>query len=47
MSDIDRGYIKAIDELPKENVPVWVRICGMRPRKMYRIGENVLWKYCK
>lgn len=44
MSDVDRGYIKAIDELPKENVPVWVRICGMRPRKMYRIGDRFF--YC-
>ena len=33
-------YIKSTDELPKELAPVWVRICGRRPRKMYRIGDR-------
>jgi len=33
-------YVKSTDELPAENTPVWVRICGHRPRKMYRIGER-------
>lgn len=28
-------YIKATDSLPKECTPVWVRINGSRPRKMY------------
>ena len=32
-------YIKATDSLPEENTPVWVRICGRRPRKMYRINK--------
>ena len=25
---------------PKELVPVWVRICGHMPRKMYRVGNT-------
>ena len=29
-------YTKSTDQLPKEATPVWVRICGCRPRKMYR-----------
>lgn len=33
-------YIKSTDELPKEATPVWVRICGRRPRKMYRFGNH-------
>lgn len=33
-------YIKSTDELPKEATPVWVRICGRRPRKMYRLGKR-------
>lgn len=33
-------YIKSTDELPKEATPVWVRICGRRPRKMYRLGKK-------
>ena len=33
-------YIKATDELPKEFTPVWVRIGGRRPRKMYRVGKT-------
>jgi len=33
-------YIKATDELPKENTPVWVVIWGKRPRKMYRVGDR-------
>ena len=32
-------YTKSTDELPKEVTPVWVRICGHRPRKMYRMGK--------
>lgn len=32
-------YIKSTDELPKEATPVWVRICGRRPRKMYRLAK--------
>lgn len=33
-------YIKATDELPTEFTPVWVRICGHRARKMYRVGNT-------
>lgn len=33
-------YIKSTDELPKEATPVWVRICGSRPRKMYLLGKR-------
>ncbi len=33
-------YIKSTDHLPKEATPVWVRICGCRPRKMYRIRDR-------
>ena len=33
-------YIKSTDQLPKEATPVWVRICGRRPRKMFRLGER-------
>lgn len=33
-------YIKSTDQLPKEATPVWVRICGCRPRKMYRLGKE-------
>ena len=33
-------YIKSTDQLPKEATPVWVRICGCRPRKMYRLGKK-------
>lgn len=32
-------YIKSTDQLPKEAIPIWVRICGRRPRKMYRLGK--------
>ena len=28
-------YIKSTDRLPKEFTPVWVRVEGSRPRKMY------------
>ena len=35
-----RNYIKATDSLPKQFVPVWVRICGLRPRKMYLVGST-------
>ena len=31
-------YTKSTEKLPKEATPVWVRICGRRPRKMYRLG---------
>lgn len=31
-------YVKSTEELPKEATPLWVRICGNRPRKMYRLG---------
>ena len=37
-------YIKSTDKLPKEKTPVWVRICGCRPRKMYRRGKRFF--YC-
>ena len=37
-------YIKSTDQLPKEATPVWVRICGCRPRKMYRLGKRFF--YC-
>ena len=33
-------YIKSTDQLPKEATPVWVRISGARPRKMYRIRDR-------
>ena len=33
-------YIKSTYQLPKEATPVWVRICGRRPRKMYRLGKK-------
>ena len=33
-------YIKATEELPKEFTPVWVRIWGRSPRKMYRVGKT-------
>ena len=33
-------YIKSTDQLPKEATPVWVRICGRRPRKMFRLGKR-------
>lgn len=32
-------YKKATDELPTELTPVWVRVMGHRPRKMYRIQD--------
>ena len=32
-------YTKSTEKLPKEATPVWVRVCGCRPRKMYRIGN--------
>lgn len=31
-------YVKSTEKLPKEATPLWVRICGHRPRKMYRLG---------
>lgn len=37
-------YIKSTEQLPKEATPVWVRICGCRPRKMYRMGKKFF--YC-
>ena len=37
-------YIKSTIELPKELTPVWVRVCGRRPMKMYRNGNRFL--YC-
>lgn len=33
-------YIKSTDRLPKEATPVWVRIHGRRPHKMYRLGKK-------
>lgn len=33
-------YIKSIDELPAEFTPVWVRVMGGRPRKMYRVHHT-------
>ena len=33
-------YKKATDELPTELTPVWVRVMGRRPRKMYRVGDR-------
>ena len=39
-------YKKAIDELPTELTPVWVRVMGHRPRKMYRI-HNTFYYYNK
>ena len=33
-------YIKATDELPTELTPVWVRVMGRSPRKMYRVGDR-------
>ena len=33
-------YKKATDELPTELTPVWVRVMGHRPRKMYRVGDR-------
>ena len=36
-------YVKSTEELPKELAPVWVRICGHRPRKMYRIGNTFIY----
>lgn len=38
--------IKSTDELPKEATPVWVRINGHRPRKMYRL-DRVFYYYNK
>lgn len=35
-----KDYIKSTDKLPEENIPVWVRICGCRARKMFRIGDR-------
>ena len=37
-------YIKSTNQLPKEATPVWVRICGSRPRRMYRLGRRFF--YC-
>lgn len=34
------NYIKSTDQLPKEVTPVWARICGCRPRKMYLLGKT-------
>ena len=39
-----KTYIKSTDELPKEFTPVWVRVYGGRPRKMYLIGR--IFYYC-
>lgn len=33
-------YTKSTDSLPKENTPVWVRIGGRRPRKMYLLHRT-------
>jgi hypothetical protein len=33
-------YKKATDYLPTELTPVWVRVMGHRPRKMYRIQKT-------
>lgn len=32
-------YTKATDNLPTEITPVWVRVNGCRPRKMYRVNN--------
>lgn len=47
--DIFPGYKKATDELPTELTPVWVRIMGHRPRKMYRVCNTFFYynKYNK
>ena len=37
---MDKEYIKSTEKLPKELVPVWARVCGHRPRKMYRVGNT-------
>ena len=34
------NYTKSTDILPEELTPVWVRIWGARPRKMYRVGDR-------
>ena len=34
-----KEYVKSTDALPIEGKPVWVRICGCRPRKMYRLSK--------
>ena len=39
MSKTDKIYTKSTDELPEENVALWVRICGARPRKMFRLDK--------
>lgn len=33
-------YIKSTDRLPKELIPVWVRVGGRRPRKMYLLHHT-------
>lgn len=35
-----KEYIKSTEKLPKELEPVWARVCGHRPRKMYRVGNT-------
>lgn len=32
-------YVKSTENLPKELAPVWVRVSGRRPRKMYLLGK--------
>ena len=39
-------YVKSTCSLPKEFTPVWVRILGGRPRKMYRV-YNTFYYYNK
>jgi hypothetical protein len=39
-------YIKSTDELPKDLIPIWVRVNGSRPMKMYRLGQT-FWYYNK
>lgn len=34
------GYKKSTEELPSEFTPVWVRINGRRPRKMFLCGDT-------
>lgn len=34
------NYTKSTEELPKEAIPLWVRVNGHRPRKMFRLHRK-------
>ena len=35
-----KEYIKSTEKSPQELEPLWARLCGHRPRKMYRVGNT-------